>query len=110
VYSAGTHPSFVHPLTVNSLEALGIATRELRSKSVNEFVDKEIDLAITVCDSAKERCPYFPFAKKLVHKGYPDPVSAPGAQHPQALMDELRDQMRLELRELVTAELGLRKI
>jgi arsenate reductase (thioredoxin) len=107
VYSAGTHPSFVHPLTIKALQEIGIETSHLRSKSVKEFIGRSIDLVITVCDSAHEACPFFPGARKLIHQGYPDPVSIrPGADLAD-VFSELRDQMRRELRDLVVKELNL---
>lgn len=107
VCSAGTHPSFVHPLTIQALHAVGIDTSQLRSKSVQEFIERDIDLAITVCDSAQVNCPVFPYAKKILHKGYPDPVRiSPGAK-PEDVFADLRDQMRVELRALVVKELKL---
>lgn len=107
VYSAGTHPGYVHPLTLKSLANAGINTLGLRSKSTDEFLDKPIDLAITVCDAARERCPVFPYAKKTIHKGYPDPVSRAAAGDAQEKMDDLRELMRAELRALVLRELKL---
>lgn len=109
VSSAGTHPSFVHPLTIAALEAINIDTSKLRSKSINEFLEQSIDLAITVCDSAHERCPIFPHAKKIMHKGYPDPVSGVPGSQAQEIMNQLRDTIRVELRELVISELQLRR-
>jgi len=44
-----------------------------RSKHVKEFQDKQMDVVITVCDHAKETCPYFPLAGKKVHQGFSDP-------------------------------------
>ncbi len=107
VYSAGTHPSTVHPLTLQSLEDAGISTAGLRSKGVLEFLNHPMDLVITVCDSAKENCPILPGAKRTIHKGYPDPYYKPTAAGVRELMDELRDQMRTELRALVIRELDL---
>ncbi len=107
VFSAGTRPGTVHPLTIASLEAAGIDTGSLRSKSVNEFLNTPIDLVITVCDSAAESCPTLAGAKKVVHRGYPDPVFYAGPRDPLTVMNELRDQIRAELPELVKRELDL---
>jgi arsenate reductase len=107
VYSAGTHPSFVHPLTIKVLNDLRINTSILRSKSYKEFLDKEIDLAITVCDYARERCPIFPNAQKMIHKGYPDPADMPDGDTNEEKMAFLRDKMRVDLKELVIKELNL---
>lgn len=107
VYSAGTHPSYVHPLTIAALDEIGLDTSCLRSKSVTEFLDTEMDLVITVCDHAREACPVFQHAEKIVHCGYPDPIAIrPGEDRGRAFA-ALRDQMREELRALVIEELNL---
>ncbi|MBI5060501.1 arsenate reductase ArsC [candidate division KSB1 bacterium] len=107
IHSAGTHPGFVHPLTIRSLHALGIDTTALRSKGIAEFLNRKLDLVITVCDSAHETCPYLPGARKTVHRGYPDPIRRIDADDAQERMNALRDQMRAELRALVIDELSL---
>lgn len=55
VYSAGTHPSTVHPLAIRAMREVGIDIIHQRSKSVNEFVGEEFDYVITVCDPAIRR-------------------------------------------------------
>jgi arsenate reductase len=72
-FSAGTHPTSVRPETKTVLEELGIDTSNLRSKPLADFWGEEFDLVVTVCDNAKEICPFFPGAKKRVHMGFPDP-------------------------------------
>lgn len=62
-YSAGSHPKGeVHPLTVDLLRDLGYTTREVRSKSWDEFSKPgapEMDFVITVCDDAAgDACPF----------------------------------------------------
>lgn len=56
-HSAGTHPSRVNPLAIEALNEIGIDISSHRSKSVDEFTQQHFDLAITVCDNAKESCP-----------------------------------------------------
>jgi arsenate reductase (thioredoxin) len=107
VHSAGTHPGYVHSLTIRSLQNAGVDTSGLRSKGIGEFLHQDIDLVITVCDSAREACPFLPNARKVVHRGYPDPISRIGAQNAQERMDGLRDRIRVELRDLVIDELNL---
>lgn len=105
--SAGVHPGCVHPLTIEVLEDLEIDCSELRSKSIAEFIDVDVDLVITVCDYAAEVCPVLPRARKIIHMGYPDPIRLSGTLNAREMMTALRDQMREDLRELVVKELGL---
>ena len=78
VYSAGTRPWVVRPGAVEAMKEIGIDISKNRSKSVDEFADREIDYVLTVCDNAREECPYFPAAKELIHHPFEDPVYAEG--------------------------------
>lgn len=74
-YSAGTHPSHVHPFAIKALQELGIATAGLRSKSISEFWHRDdLDLVVTVCDHAKENCPVFYHNVPKLHIAFEDPV------------------------------------
>ncbi|MDD4815014.1 MAG: arsenate reductase ArsC [Candidatus Cloacimonadaceae bacterium] len=74
-FSAGTHPSHVHPYAIKALQELGTEVQGLRSKSISEFWDSEdLDLVVTVCDSAKENCPVFHKPIPRVHMSFEDPV------------------------------------
>ncbi|MFA5480285.1 MAG: arsenate reductase ArsC [Candidatus Muiribacteriota bacterium] len=73
IYSAGSNPAKVDPQAIKVLKEIEVDISKHYSKHLNEFLDKEIDLVITVCDNAKESCPFFPGAKKVIHKGFQDP-------------------------------------
>ena len=76
--SAGTRPIGVSPEAVEVLKEIGIDISGNRSKSVDEFAAQEIDYVLTVCDNAKENCPYFPARTKLIHHAFEDPYFASG--------------------------------
>jgi arsenate reductase len=83
-YSAGSHPSgVVRPEALKRLEAAGIPTRGLRSKSWDEFARPDapkLDFVFTVCDNAaKEVCPIWPGQPMTAHWGVPDPAAVRGA-------------------------------
>ena len=78
IHSAGTIPSVVRPEAIKVLREIGIDISETRSKSVDEFVDSEIDYVLTVCDNAKENCPYFPAQAKFIHHNFEDPAVVTG--------------------------------
>jgi arsenate reductase (thioredoxin) len=73
VYSAGTKPSIVRSEAIKVLAEIDIDISNNRSKSVDEFAGKEIDYVLTVCDNAKENCPYFPAKTKVIHHSFDDP-------------------------------------
>jgi arsenate reductase len=60
VFSAGLEHSHVHPLAIKTMAESGIDITNQYSKTVNDFLGTDFSYVITVCDSAKERCPVFP--------------------------------------------------
>lgn len=80
VFSAGTEPRGVHPLTVRALAEIGIDWSAARSKSVNEYLDQSFDHVITVCDRARQTCPVFPGEHASHHWGLQDPAEAEGRE------------------------------
>ncbi len=94
-FSAGTEPSKVNPYAVHVLQEIGIDISDHRSKSVDEFVDQDLDYVVTVCDHAKEACPFFPGGRRAMHKGFQDPASAAGTEQEKlALFRSVRDEIR----------------
>ena len=82
-YSAGSHPSgIVRPEALHQIEAAGLSTEELRSKSWDEFAAPDappIDFIFTVCDNAaNEVCPIWPGHPMTAHWGIPDPAAVQG--------------------------------
>ncbi len=73
VESAGTKPSIVRHEAIQVLAEIGVDISKNRSKSVDEFVGQTFDYVVTVCDNAKENCPYFPAQTKLIHRSFEDP-------------------------------------
>jgi arsenate reductase len=80
VFSAGTHPAGVNPLTARVLGEAGLPTAGLRSKSVTEFLDQSFDYVVTVCDDARQVCPVFPGVHESLHWGYEDPAAVEGPE------------------------------
>ena len=80
VFSAELEPSYVHPLAIKAMTESGIDLTGQHSKTVNELLEEEFSYVITVCDSAKERCPVFPGKYKAIHWSIEDPASAEGTE------------------------------
>jgi len=80
VYSAGTEPKGINPLTERVLDEAGLDHSWARSKSVNEFLGQHFDYVITVCDQARQSCPVFPGVHETVHWGFEDPAEAEGTE------------------------------
>jgi arsenate reductase len=83
VYSAGTEPRGINPLTEQVLDEASIDHSWARSKSVNEFLGQTFDYVITVCDQAREACPVFPGSGESLHWGYDDPSEVEGTEEVQ---------------------------
>jgi arsenate reductase len=88
-YSAGSHPrGAVHPLALQTLQSMGVATQGLRSKAWEEFAAPgapAMDLIFTVCDQAAgEACPFWPGAPVTAHWGLPDPAAVEGGDAAKA--------------------------
>jgi arsenate reductase len=94
-FSAGTEPSNVSPHAICVMQEIGIDISDHRSKSVDEFMDQDLDYVVTVCDHAKEACPFFPSGRKPMHKGFQDPASVTGTEEEKlALFRRVRDEIR----------------
>jgi len=78
IFSAGIEPSFVRPEAIKVLREIGIDISKNRSKSIDEFASRKIDFVLTVCDSDREICPYFPVQTKLIHHSFEDPAEVQG--------------------------------
>lgn len=97
-FSAGVAPKEVNPQAIRAMAELGIDISRQQSKSVTEFEGQEFDLVITVCDSAREQCPFFPGAARRLHVGFPDPGRASGTEDERmAVFRRVRDDMRQKL-------------
>jgi len=79
VYSAGSHPSQVHPLALQVLQERGISMEGPRSKSLDEFVGQSFDVIVTVCDRVRESCPTFPGDPDRIHWSFADPAAVEGS-------------------------------
>ena len=96
VASAGTHPVGVNPITVAVMKELGVDVTGQRSKSVQEFTGEQFDYIITVCDRARETCPIFPSAFRVLHWSFDDPAAAPSAERLDVfrrVRDEIADRL-----------------
>lgn len=70
--SAGTEQTQVKPLAILSMEDIGIGISQQRSKLIDEFEGEQFDVVVTVCDHAKEACPFFP-GRIVLHAAIEDP-------------------------------------
>src|SRR5450759_657226 len=72
-YSAGIEKHGMNPRAVQVMAEAGVDISGQHSKLVEELVDVEFDVVVTVCDRAHESCPLFPGNAKIIHVGFDDP-------------------------------------
>jgi arsenate reductase len=88
VESAGSIPSHVNETAIEVMREIGIDISRHRSKHVVEFADRTFDYVITVCDNAKDVCPFFPAETKKLHWPFPDPP------HGRKVTPKVREEFR----------------
>ena len=94
IYSAGVETHGVNPRAIKIMAEAGIDISKHTSNNVDEYVSVPFDYVITVCDNAKERCPYFPTNAEKFHYNFPDPAKATGTE------DEILEEFR-RVREMI---------
>lgn len=112
--SAGSRPAAkVNEYAVVALMTHGINWGRSEPKHVDKFAGQHFDLVITVCDNAREACPFFAGAAAQVHWGLPDPAEhiAPATARAAfagtygALVTRLNALLKLPLETMAPAQL-----
>ncbi|MBC7615117.1 MAG: arsenate reductase ArsC [Pedobacter sp.] len=94
IYSAGIETHGVNPRAIETMAADGIDISRHTSNHIDEYKDIDFDYLITVCDHARESCPYFPSNAVKFHYNFPDPAKAKGTE------EEITEEFR-KVRELI---------
>ncbi len=110
VFSAGVDPTRVNPLSVRVMREAGIDISGQISKSADEFPGQKFDHVVTVCDNAKQTCPFFPGEYKKTHWDLEDPAKAQGTEEEKAaVFRKTRDLIERKVKEFLKAEQELAK-
>ena len=105
VYSAGVETHGVNPRAIAIMKEDGTDISSHTSNNIDEYAGIEFDFVITVCDNARERCPYFPTRAKKFHYNFPYPAKATGTE--EEIMSEfrkVREMIKSYCRDFVSAE------
>jgi arsenate reductase len=94
IYSAGISTHGVNPKAIATMLEDGIDISQHTSNHIDEYRHLNFDYVITVCDNAKENCPYFPSQAQQFHHNFPDPAKATGTE--EVIKEEFR-----QVRELI---------
>lgn len=95
IYSAGIETHGVNPKAIETMIEEGIDISSHTSNHINEYQNINFDFVITVCDNAKENCPYFPNKAEKFHYNFPDPAKAVGTE--EEVKQQFRD-VRLQIK------------
>lgn len=102
VYSAGIETHGVNPRAVTTMKEDGIDISENTSNNVEEYRNINFDFVITVCDHAKENCPYFPTKAKRFHHNFSDPSKLTGTDDEiRNAFIKIRDEIKNYCREFI---------
>ncbi|MBI5248721.1 MAG: arsenate reductase ArsC [Desulfomonile tiedjei] len=100
-YSAGVEVRPVDPLAISVMAEVGLDISGQRSKHVDSLKDLEFDYVVTVCDHAREACPFFPARTRLLHREFADPPRlAQTARNEEEAMEHYR-KVRDEIKAFV---------
>jgi arsenate reductase len=97
-YSAAVEPRDVDPRAIKAMAEVGIDISGQKSKDIDALGSMEFDYVITLCDNARESCPYFPAKTNLIHKGFDDPPklaeNAKGEEEAMVPYRRVRDEIK----------------
>lgn len=106
VYSAGVETHGVNPRAIATMQEDGIDISSQTSNNVLEYQGIDFDYVITVCDNARERCPYFPSNAQKFHYNFPDPAKAKGTEEEiKAQFAAVREMIKKYCEEFVREHL-----
>jgi arsenate reductase len=104
VCSAGRQPACLNPGSVEAMAEVGIDISHHRSKHAAEYATQPIDYVITVCDRAKESCPRWSGAVRLIHWSFDDPAAATeSAEQRRQVFRRVRNEIAFSIREFLAS-------
>lgn len=107
IYSAGIETHGVNPRAIETMKEDGIDISGHTSNNITEYADLAFDYVITVCDNAKERCPFFPSNAQKFHHNFPDPAKATGSEADiMEAFRNVRNQIRTYSKEFIEEHLA----
>ena len=106
IFSAGVRSTGVNPGAIATMKEDGIDISSHTSNAMEEYKDIDFDYVITVCDNARENCPYWPGRSIHVHHAFPDPAHVEGTEEEvKKAFATTRDMIRDYARNFVAEKL-----
>ena len=107
VYSAGVEVHGVNPKAIAAMKEDGVDISGHTSNHISDYQQIGFDYVITVCDNAKERCPFFPCNAVKVHYNFPDPAKFIGTEDETAAeFIRVRDLIKAYCSAFITQTTG----
>ncbi|WP_108867477.1 arsenate reductase ArsC [Aquimarina aquimarini] len=95
IYSAGVETHGVNPKAITIMADDAIDISDHTSNHLDEYLDISFDYILTVCDNAKERCPFFPGKAERLHFNFFDPSKVKGTEEEiHAAFTKTRNQIK----------------
>ena len=102
VFSAGSHPTRVHPASIKVMAEWDIDISHHTSDPINDYLDTGMDIVITVCDNANQLCPTFPGVVERIHWSIEDPfLNWSDEKHLLQPYRRTRDKLRARIQEFL---------
>ena len=93
VYSAGSNPQGIHPVSIQVMAEIGIDISKHKSKSLSEFEGYEMDYVVTVCGEGE--CPFFAGGNEYIHQSFEDPSAFKGTEEDKInCFRSVRDELK----------------
>ena len=102
IYSAGTRPIGVHPLTIEVMKEIGINISKQYSKAIEDIPHEKIDYVVTLCGDARDICPVFSGAVAREHWPIEDPIRDIGKPDVMDSFRRVRDEIKSRVEDLFT--------
>jgi len=103
-FSAGVAPQPIDGRAIKVMAEAGVDISGQRSKSLGELDRMDFDYVVTLCDAARESCPFFPGPAKVIHRGFDDPpflaAQAPDEAAALAPYRRVRDEIKAFVGEM----------
>lgn len=93
VFSAGVIPGEISPYAIRVMEEMGVDMSSHYTKNLDEFKDVVFDRVVTVCDKARETCPYFP-GKEVIHHSFTSAATEGSDEEIMASFRKVRDEIK----------------
>lgn len=102
VYSAGVETHGVNPRAVKTMKEDGIDISNHTSNNIDEYLNIDFDYVITVCDNARERCPFFPSKAQKFHQNFTDPAKVTGTENEiKAEFRKVRNEIKAYCKDFI---------